>query len=280
MASRRSQWTVVIVDMVGYSTIAGSEEHFFRSARIVGMLDAEVQKIVDKALHELKKGRKDAKFAKIGEQGDDAIILLPDAADAHGLVRLVFEEAQRRNIGGRDSQRQWKFSAGAATGEIDFSVDEGGDERASGYTFSRAARFQSAASAFELVVDTETHRRFPEEIQTLYGAVEMVPGKREEEFAAHRWAQMADVTGARENEGGFGGSSENGQIDTCFDLFSKLNPKDQLEQIMAKLRMPEGVRPASTIALDGRFSKLVDWASREVGGLTRLLKILRDLAGE
>ena len=59
-------------------------------------------------------------------------------------------------------------------------------------------------------------------------------------------------------------------VESVFSLFERLNPRDQLDQIMLRLEMPAQFHPASSLRLDQREAEVVEWAKRREGGLERL----------
>ena len=64
-------------------------------------------------------------------------------------------------------------------------------------------------------------------------------------------------------------------VESVLSLFERLNPRDQLDQIMLRLGMPAQFRPAPALRLDQREAIVVEWATKAEGGLEQLDNILR-----
>jgi hypothetical protein len=66
------------------------------------------------------------------------------------------------------------------------------DRRIVGTTVARAVRLEAAASNGQLLVDTATYNLLPADLKEFYGSVEVIRGKRDERFQAHRCTLVAD----------------------------------------------------------------------------------------
>lgn len=69
-------------------------------------------------------------------------------------------------------------------------------------------------------------------------------------------------------------------VESVLSLFKQLNPRDQLDQVMLLLEMPEQFQPGSEVRLDQRESRVVTWAKQSKDGLEKLDVILRTLIDE
>jgi len=167
------------MDLAAYSDIATVlEEHL--DVRAVKSFEDRIQSFADVGLKQLGLRRDDVVFATAG---DNTLLIFDDPTTMHEFARIVQEAALNHNRKKSvESAKRW-FRMGAATGVVMVIAEE---RRIVGTTVARAVRLEAAAETGELLIDTETYEALPEEIRKLYGEKEVVPGKRNEQFAVRR----------------------------------------------------------------------------------------------
>ena len=133
---------------------------------------------------------------------------------------------------------------------------------------ANAVRLEAAARPGQIVADRATFQLLPAGLQEFYGPEEIVRGKRQEAFAAHRATVLAYSTEAKAPA----------TLETVLDLFDRLNPRDQLDRLMIVLNMPQQFRPSKMLTLYDRQNVVLDWAVGAVSiGLEGLSIALKDL---
>lgn len=190
MTSRAiSRKTVVELDLKEYSDTARVIEENL-SAEVVMILNEQIQGLVDSALAVVGISRTQAVMATTG---DGAILAFDDPIVAHDFGEALHRACVVHNYGKTiEMARRW-FRVGMATGDLCLETD-GTTRRMAGSVIARAVRLEAAASVGEIVADSQTLAVLPAYIQAFYGKEELVYGKRDEEFPAHRYAVVNGMT--------------------------------------------------------------------------------------
>ena len=171
-----SRMSVVELDLKGYSDVARLLEDNL-DAKAVAALNKQIQRFVKTALAGLFDIR------PIAKTGDGAILAFARASDAHRFAVAVHEATCKHNASRATASAHRRFRIGITTGNlaIENNTVEGGA------TIGDAVRLEAAASTGQILIDVATYEELPPMFQSLYGAVETVPGKRDETFQVHRY---------------------------------------------------------------------------------------------
>ena len=171
--------TVLELDLAAYSDVARVLEENL-DIQAVKRFEDQIQSFVDEGLNELGMRREEVVF---GTAGDNALLFFDNAQAMHQFAAVVHRTTERHNREKSvDSAKRW-FRMGAATGPVLLLMAQ---RRIVGTTVVRAVRLESGAETGQLVVDRATYEALPIELQKHYGAEEIVEGKRDERFMAHR----------------------------------------------------------------------------------------------
>lgn len=261
----RRQKTVVELDLVGYSDLSRTLEENV-GVEVVSLLNQQIQQFVDAGLTAAGAKRERAVLATAG---DNAIVAFNGgAADAHRFATAVHKATEAHNKERSvPSAKRW-FRVGIATGELGERPGARGGREIFGTVIANAVRLEAAARPGQIVAERATFQLLPTNLREPYGPEEMVRGKRDEQFAAHRCtvlvysiAEEAPAT-----------------VESVLDLFDRLNPRDQLDLLMMLVKMPVQFRPPKTLTIFERQNALVDWASGASGGVLQALsKALKEL---
>jgi len=187
--------TIVVVDLVGYSTISDQLEQSGGVGLVTG-LNQQIQGLVDLGLAAARVTRNQA---VIKTSGDGAILKLASVEIAHRFSATLQFESKNHNSARTVPSAKRLFRVGVATGEIDETSSDGITDIA-GTTISRAARLEAAARPGGVLVDAATYSALPYDLQGLYEGPKNVTGKRNESFAAYHWQANKD---ARQDAGYF-----------------------------------------------------------------------------
>lgn len=179
--------TVVVVDMVAYSSIARLLEEN-TSASVVSELNRQIQSFIQAGLSELPEG---SAHTLIMTTGDGAIVLFDSAECAHQFANAVHQKSHQHNKDLTEhSAKRW-FRAGIATGEITRRRDQNNQREYAGLTISNAVRLEEAARPGQIVIDLATYKLLPAHLCELYSTEHIVAGKRGEQFKARRYQAVA-----------------------------------------------------------------------------------------
>lgn len=178
--------TIVIIDLVGYSSIAELLEQS-SDVDAVAKLNQQIQDFVDTGLIAARVTREQA---VIKTTGDGAILALPDAEIAHRFSATVHEATRTHNGARSIALAKRLFRIGIATGEIAEATPYGSRDIA-GTTISRAARLEPKAQPGGVLIDTDTYATLPPDLKTLYRGPQTIAGKRDETFDAYAWQANA-----------------------------------------------------------------------------------------
>ena len=234
-------------------------------ARVVALFNQHIQDFVNDGLKEIQAKRDEVVMATTG---DGAILAFHNPSDAHYFATAVLGATQMHNAKRNEPSAQRWFRIGIATGDLYQRPRPGGGQDIAGVVIANAVRLETAASPGQIVADAATFGALPVALQGLYGAEEIVRGKRDEQLSARRYTVVAYMLT----------EDSRPTIESILDLFDRLNPRDQLDRVMMMIRMPQYVRPPNALELLHRQDKILDWSAN--GGdssLTNLSTTLKEL---
>jgi tetratricopeptide (TPR) repeat protein/class 3 adenylate cyclase len=181
--------TVVVIDMVDYSTIARLLEENTGSD-VVAQLNRQIQEFIAGALAVVS-SQQDCSV--LATTGDGAIVLFESCDQAHRFGEALHRRTSEYNkTKTEDSAKRW-FRVGIATGELSRHHTDNGRAEYAGITIANAVRLETGARPGEIVVDTQTYESLSDELRAVYGQQDVVHGKRLEKFPARRYQV---ITGA------------------------------------------------------------------------------------
>lgn len=179
--------TIVALDMSRYSdVVAAIESQGDTSA--VGELNNQIQNWVDSAVGKVGLS-KDQLLRK--KMGDGALIIFDMPVHASLFAKAYHEISHATNKGKRKRLNRRHFRIGIATGPVLIQEERSADGTLLGYdmagiTISNAVRLEGACRTGEVMIDHAVYELLPNEEQSQYGNIEIVQGKRKEQFRAHR----------------------------------------------------------------------------------------------
>lgn len=174
---------IVVIDMVGYSTLARHLEEN-AGAAAVAQLNRQIQAFVDTGLAALPP---DATLTRIAETGDGAILLFTLPEHAHRFAAHVLLTANQHNQSRTDESAKRWFRIGIASGEVTRKTLDQQDSGYAGIAIANAVRLESAAQPAEIVIELDTFEALPAPLRRLYGPESTVRGKRTELFRVRRY---------------------------------------------------------------------------------------------
>lgn len=247
--------TVVELDLVGYSILVKMLEENL-GVNTVTHLNQQIQGFIDTGLKAVSEMRE--RVLVVSNNGDNAVITFDDANHAYKFAEAVHQCTQLHNASKTETLAKRSFRIGAATGEL--AQEDNGEF--TGYVIVRAYRLEANAKSGEFLVDLDTYNALPDELKQRYDSEETVLGKHDEKFQARRCKMISNAN-----------LTTNEPIDIeVLDLFDKLKPQDQLQQIMTLIAMPQEHRPPDTLTIFQRQGKILDWA-----GNNKTLNNLKDI---
>lgn len=248
--------TILELDLVGYSAVCRALDDF-AGADVVARFDAQIQSFVDEALASI--GANAEEFVK-ARTGDGAQLVFERAALAHEFAGALHAATQRHNARVNAPSAHRRFRVGAATDQLFETVDERGSPRLAGMAIVRAVRLETASTPGDLLIDSHTYLELPQSLRALYGPEEIIAGKRDETFIAHRHTFVTVHDGDRGRP----------NVRVILQLFDQLEPRDQLDRLMMLIGMPAAVRPPARLSHFERQDAIVDWAVDAAEGLVDL----------
>ncbi len=242
-----SRKTVVELDLVGYGDLARNIEENV-GVKVVAEVNAQIQGFIDAALKKIGAERYQAVLATTG---DGAILAFQNPDNAHNFAVAVHQATEEHNSRKIVVSAQRWFRIGIATGDLHQGMGTAGKQELAGTVIITAVRLEAAAGPGEIVADATTFGGLSPFLQRLYGPEEKVKGKRNEEYAVNRYSVIQ------------GTDKKNlmPTVRTVFELFDRLNPRDQLARLMQLLEMPIQHRPPDSLTLFRRQDAIVDWAA-------------------
>lgn len=269
--------TILELDLVGYSRIAKLLEELGSAAEVAG-LNRQIQEFVDRGLAAVGARRADAVAATTG---DGAILVLDAPEHAHHVARTV-HAAGEHNAGRTEPVTKRHFRTGAATGNIDIRPRETGGIDIAGVTIANAVRLEAAARPGELLIEAATYAGLPDRLKLEYTTEEIVPGKRDEVFRAHRCALCPPPAAPAPAPAKVNPTTIDRRA--LLGFLEKLYPQDRLARLIFLLGMPIGDQPSVRQTHNARVMEVVNWATSPVGpGLAALeseVRFVCEKAGE
>lgn len=176
---RTSIKTVLEIDLYSYNDIATFIEENLDVAAVKAFED-QIQRFVDHGLKALSLRRDDV---VLGTAGDNAVLIFDDANTMHRFAEAVHQATVIHNQSKTvELAKRW-FRMGAATGIVEFDPSK---RRIVGITTVRAVRLEAASGKGQLLVDLATFDALHDDLRRIYGAEEIIEGKREERYKARR----------------------------------------------------------------------------------------------
>jgi len=272
--------TVAELDLVGYSTIGDNLEQGL-DVNSAAQLNQQIQSFVDAGLNAIN-ARRDQHVMQT--TGDGAILVFDTAFDAHRFAHAVHEATREHNRTRKQPLAKRVFRIGAASGEIVMQPKAGGGFDIAGSVIARAVRLEAKAQPGGFLVDHETFEALGREGQALYGPKEMIPGKRDEVFAAHAWQpydegpQDAAFFIKQKQEASPEAITRRFGIDQrreVLERFGRLK-SHQYYDLIFLLEIPIDHRPSDVLNLTQQRTQIVKWAEEDER-LDLLLDELRSL---
>jgi hypothetical protein len=116
--------------------------------------------------------------------GDGAIIALDTAEQGSAFAEKLHHQAAHHNKGKGVELAQRHFRVGVWSGKIVLEPQTRGKGQPA--AFANAVRLEGACKTGEVLISSDTWANLPPAARDLYGREEIVKGKRNEEFPAHR----------------------------------------------------------------------------------------------
>jgi len=180
--------TVVELDLVGYSAICENLEQGL-GPNAVAQLNRQIQSFIDVGLLTVGAIREEV---VLKTTGDGAILQFDSAEVAHRFVEAEHAATAEHNRTRQPPLSKRVFRCGAATGDVDVQLLQGGGFELAGTSIARAVRLEGMSQPGGLLVDEATCRQLSSEQRGRYGPMLRVAGKRDEEFDAYACQLNAD----------------------------------------------------------------------------------------
>ena len=178
---------IVVIDLSRYSDICNQLEQQL-DVTAVAALNRQIKGLIDLALA-------DAGVLADGlpykGTGDGAIIALDTAEKGSAFAEKLHFQAARHNQGKGVDLAQRHFRVGVWSGKIVLQPQPRGKGQPVSFEFAgtaiaNAVRLEGACKTGEALISSETWANLAPPARGLYGREEIVKGKRNEEFPAHR----------------------------------------------------------------------------------------------
>jgi hypothetical protein len=178
---------VAVVDLSRYSDICKTLEQQL-DVTAVAAVNKQIKDLISLAL--AAAGISSDRLPYKGT-GDGAIIILDTADQGSLFAERLQLDAQRHNLNKDVPLAQRHFRIGVSTGKIILQRLDHVTRRPLGFDFAgtviaNAVRLEGACKTGEVLVSSDTWANLPQEVRKLYGPEEIVKGKRDESFRAHR----------------------------------------------------------------------------------------------
>ncbi|MCP4599054.1 MAG: hypothetical protein GY847_00685 [Proteobacteria bacterium] len=176
---------VVVADLSRYSDIAEEMEQQIPGA--TRQLDNQIKEIIHQALNDagISPGTHPHDIA-----GDSAIVVFDASIMASTFGETLHRTANLYNKS-KSVMAQRHFRIGICTGDISIRATKGTNGSIakwefSGKVISNAKRLETACRTGEILIDKRTWMELPPKHRRRYRSEELVHGKRQEQFCAHR----------------------------------------------------------------------------------------------
>jgi class 3 adenylate cyclase len=213
MAGLPVEKVVAVIDLSRYSDI-GKELEQHLGVEAVAKLNGQVQSLIKDALADASI---QAARLPYKNTGDGAIIILDTAEQGSRFAEALHRAAHNHNLKKVVPLAQRHFRVGLWTGPIILQSQETADGQFVGFDFAgtciaNAVRLEGACKTGEVLIGAHTWGDLPKLMRRLYGDQEVVMGKRNERFPAHRRrvvdpAPWDDKSGSPAGKKGNGGNS-------------------------------------------------------------------------
>jgi len=266
------QKTVVSVDLVGYTRIAGLlQDNIDPSA--VAELNSQIQEFIDEALKAAGTSRDQAVMTTTG---DGAILLFDSAVAADVFSEALHRASEDWNRKRIEGAKRW-FRAGAATGQVTRRSGEDGRYDYAGMTIVIAVRLEAASRPGEFLMDVPTYDSLPGKMRTRYDPEETVAGKRDERFLARRRkivgaAPSITTTPPQPPPSRPGADSRREAVRLVNTI-----EESEVEKLIVLIAMPAENQPSKSQTLEQRRTAVLNWAATSARGcgVERLLGELK-----
>ncbi len=178
---------VAVVDLSRYSDICKQLEQQL-DVTAVGALNDQIKELIGLGLAgaSIKPGSTPYKGT-----GDGAIIALSTPDEASLFAEKLHKAAEERNLGRDVELAQRHFRVGIWPGKLLLRPEPHGKGYPTtfdfaGTTIANAVRLEGACKTGEVLIGSEAWADLPADVRKWYEPEEIVEGKREEKFRAHR----------------------------------------------------------------------------------------------
>jgi class 3 adenylate cyclase len=178
---------VAVVDLSRYSDICKQLDQQL-GVTAVGALNDQIKELISFGLAgaSIKPDEQPYKGT-----GDGAIIALGTAAQASLFAEKLHKAAEERNLGRDVELAQRHFRVGIWPGKLLLRPEQRGKGYPptfdfAGTTIANAVRLEGACKTGEVLIGSEAWAALDTDARKWYGAEEIVKGKRDEKFPAHR----------------------------------------------------------------------------------------------
>ncbi len=186
---------VAVVDLSRYSDI-GKQLDQQLGVTAVGALNDQIKELIGLALAgaSITPGSPPYKGT-----GDGAIIALNTPAEASLFAEKLHKAAEERNLGRDVEMAQRHFRVGIWPGKLLLRPEPNGEGYPTtfdlaGTAIANAVRLEGACKTGEVLIGSEAWADLPADVRKWYGPEEVVEGKRDEKFRAHRRRVVAPAT--------------------------------------------------------------------------------------
>jgi class 3 adenylate cyclase len=178
---------VVVIDLSRYSDICRELEQQL-CVTAVTAVNQQIKGLIDLALADT--GLSSDRLPYKGT-GDGAIIALDTAQQASLFAEKLHLQAANHNQGKDVSLAQRHFRIGVWSGKVDLQPQSYSRKQPVAFEFAgtaiaNAVRLEGACKTGEVLISTDTWAKLDSASRGLYDREEMVKGKRDERFPAHR----------------------------------------------------------------------------------------------
>jgi predicted ATPase/DNA-binding winged helix-turn-helix (wHTH) protein len=174
--------TAVLVDLVGYSSIASVLEQSL-GTNATAQLNQAVQELIDRGL--VKAGASRSANV-VTTTGDGALLLFEHPEPAMAFAAALQEESRFYNATKSAGTAKRVFRIGMGTGEITIDPAAQGSAKVAGMAIVRAARMEGRADPGGALIDEPTWAASSPAVRATYAGPETIKGKRDEVFVGYR----------------------------------------------------------------------------------------------
>ena len=272
--------TLMIVDLIGYSTTARGIDDLFGADGLL-RFNTSIQGLIDQAL--AAAGADRAANVK-ATTGDGAILWFDEPPQALSFAHALQRESRDHNATKSTPGGKLVFRIGVATGDVAKAELSDGSSVEGGMVFVRAARFEPKADPGGVLIDRATWEAAGAADQALFKGPETIEGKRDEKFTGYRALLNPDGPADAEAFASSAPSAKKPDKDrrrqikqSILGRFPKLKPT-QYDFLMISLDIPLNRKPPATITREEQSIVIMNWADEE-DQLEELLSEMDELLG-